>query len=79
MPATQERLVLHVIFDGDDWMVKGEGGGAASSTHGSKDEAVAAAVARARDAGLGQVKIHKRNGSLEEERTFGDDPRRTPG
>ena len=79
MPTTQERMVLHVIFDGDDWVVKGEGGATSSSTHGTKEEAVAAAVARARDSGLGQVKIHKLNGTLEEERTFGDDPRRTPG
>lgn len=79
MPTTQERMVLHVVFDGDDWVVKAEGDGTTSSTHGTKEEAVAAAVARARDAGLGQVKIHKRNGTLEEERTFGNDPRRTPG
>ena len=79
MPTTQERLVLHVIFDGDDWVVKGEHGEPGSTTHGTKEEAVAAAVARARDSGLGQVKIHKRNGVLEEERTFGADPERSSG
>lgn len=43
-----------------------------------KEGAVEFAKERARSARLGQVKVHKHDGNMEYESTYGDDPRQSP-
>ena len=60
------------------WNVEPQGGG--PKTHfDTKDPAVDAAVKKARAAELGQVKVQKEDGTIQEERTYGKDPERTKG
>jgi hypothetical protein len=55
----------------------------AVSTHETQKESEAAATKRARAAyesgGLGQAVLHKADGTIREERTYGKDPERRPG
>lgn len=64
----------HVVSDGGDWKVKGENASRATSVHDTKAQAVDAARSRAKSQGDTQVIIHKQNGQIQEERTFGRDP-----
>ena len=58
-------------------------GGKQLSNHETQKECEAAAIAAAkqvyREGGLGQAVLHKTNGEIREERTYGKDPERTPG
>jgi hypothetical protein len=45
----------------------------------TKQEAVNAAAKQARSMGNSQVVIQKRDGTIQSERTYGNDPRRTKG
>lgn len=76
--TTTQRTVFHVVPSSGDWEVKREGG-AGVSTHSTKAEAEAAAIEVAKRSIPSQVKIHRKDGVLEEERTYGDDPPRYPG
>jgi hypothetical protein len=68
------RKVYHVEKNGDNWDVKLEGSARASA----KAETQAGAIDRARDlakaAPLGQVKVHRPDGRIRTEFTYGDDP-----
>ena len=69
------RKVVHVVpHERGGWQTKGEGAQRATSVHGTKAEAVAAAKEQAKNAPLGQVKIHKQNGQIQTEHTYGKDP-----
>jgi uncharacterized protein YdaT len=70
-----ERKVYHVtpVAEGG-WQVKGEDAKRASSTHAKKEEAVARAKELAKGQALGQVIIHKKDGTIETEHTYGKDP-----
>jgi hypothetical protein len=68
MPTlTKERLVYHVVpnSSGEKWVVS--------------QEKAEFAKEHARKAPLGQVKVHKQDGNMEYESTYGEDPRRSPG
>jgi hypothetical protein len=56
------------------WKVKG---GGETHTFATKQEAVQGATAAARMLGNSQVVIHKMDGTIQSERTYGADPRRT--
>ncbi|MBS3765348.1 DUF2188 domain-containing protein [Candidatus Bipolaricaulota bacterium] len=56
-----------------NWQVKAEGAKRASSKHGTKKEAVKTARERARKQSS-QIFIHGKNGRIQEERTYGNDP-----
>jgi len=73
------RTVYHVVpnSSGEQWLVTQEGGGFRQEFR-TKDEAVSAAKARARAGEPSQVKVHKHDGNMEYESTYGEDPRRTP-
>jgi hypothetical protein len=58
------------------WVVKG---GGEEHRFGKKAEAVQAAAAAGRTLGNAQVVIRKQDGTIQSERTYGDDPRRTKG
>jgi hypothetical protein len=73
------RTVYHVVPDaaGERWVVSQENG-EYRQEYGTKDEAVNAAKDRARREEPSQVKVHKHDGNMEYESTYGEDPRRSP-
>lgn len=77
--ATKERVVYHVVpnSSGEKWVVSQERAEFRREFE-TKDEAVDFAKERARKEELGQVKVHKKDGNMEYESTYGDDPRRSP-
>ena len=77
-----ERRIFHSILTKEDgWVVKTES--RILSRHGSQEESEAAAIVagnRVYEAGgLAQAIMHKSDGTIREERTYGKDPERTPG
>ena len=79
--TSRKRVVFNSSLTKDGWMVTS--GGEPLSNHETQKESEAAAIAAARqvykDGGLGQAVLHKANGMIREERTYGKDPERTPG
>ena len=77
--ATKERVVYHVVpnSSGEKWVVSQEKAEFRREFE-TKDEAVDFAKERARKEELGQVKVHKKDGNMEYESTYGEDPRRSP-
>lgn len=73
------RVVYHVLPEGDDWKVRRAGAGRAEGVYENKSDAVERAKVLAKGARLGQVKIHKQDGSIQTEHTYGEDPRRYKG
>jgi hypothetical protein len=69
-----KRTVFHVTHDNDQWKVKKENSQRASSVHDSKDDAVKQAIEQAKQNNLSQVVIHKKDNTIQEERTYGKDP-----
>lgn len=67
--------------DGKGWVV--EKSGEVISRHRTQENAERAAVKAGNAAeaagGLGQAVLHKADGKIREERTYGNDPRKTPG
>jgi hypothetical protein len=63
----------HVVPQDKGWAVKKQNAARASSTHDTKAEAVKAgrAVAKRNE---GSLRIHKKDGTIQEERTYRDDP-----
>jgi hypothetical protein len=81
MAKTPTRQVFNSSLSKKGWIVTK--GGKTISSHDSQKEAEAAAIAAARGVydggGLGQAVLHKKDGTIREERTYGKDPERTPG
>ena len=69
------RRVWHVVPHQGQWALKARGVTEPESVHPTKEAAVAAGVERARAFELSQLLIHRADGSFEEERTYGRDPR----
>jgi uncharacterized protein DUF2188 len=76
-----KRQVFHSVPKGNAWAV--EQHGKVVSSHRTQKASEAAAIKaghRAQDAGgLGQAVLHKSNGQIREERTYGADPRNIKG
>ena len=77
--ATKERVVYHVVpnSSGERWVVSQENA-EFRREFDTKEEAVEFAKERAKSAELGQIKVHKQDGNMEYENTYGEDPRRSP-
>ncbi len=77
----QKRIVYHVTYDisSFEWNVKRQGTKRAPSKHSTKDQAITVAIYKAMNKKPSQVTIHKRDGKIQEERTYGGDPERYPG
>jgi len=75
----KERTVYHVVpnASGERWVVSQENA-EFRKEFDTKEEAEEFAKTRAREAGLGQVKVHRKDGNMDYESTYGEDPRRTP-
>jgi hypothetical protein len=74
------RTVYHVVPDAsrEGWLVTQENGEFRREFR-TKEQAATAAKEFARSQEPSQVKVHKSDGSMEYESTYGGDPRRTPG
>ncbi len=69
------RKTYHVTAKrGGGWNVKGENASRASSTHDTKADAVDGARKLAKSQPLGQIVIHKQDGKIQTEHTYGKDP-----
>jgi hypothetical protein len=79
MPALHRFTLKHNLRD-SRWDLKDQTG-AVIATFQTKAEAVIGGKIEKAIGGEGSVRIHKRDGTLEEERTFprSRDPRRRPG
>jgi uncharacterized protein YdaT len=70
-----DRKTYHVTPNQEGgWNVKGEGASRASSTHETKADAVDRARELAKSQSLGQVVVHKQDGTIQTEYTCGKDP-----
>ena len=76
----RDRVVYHVVptASGEHWLISQEHDETFREYHRTKEEAVEAAKARARGQEPSQVKVHKSDGNMEYESTYGADPRRSP-
>lgn len=68
------RRRYHVAKRDDGWEVKAEGAKRASAVEGRKVEAVERARQIAQNQSPSQVVIHKMDGTIQTEHTYGDDP-----
>ena len=73
------RTVFHVVPNANSWEVKHEGSDATEFLVDNKDTAVGHAKDLAKAAPLGQVIVHGRDGTIQEEFTYGADPRSSKG
>ena len=70
-----ERKIHHAMpGSADRWQVQGEGAQRATSLHDTKAEAVTRARELAKSLPLAQVIVHKGDGTIQTEYTYGDDP-----
>ena len=72
------RRTYHVTPFGEGWKVAAEGEDL-EVVRDNKDDALAEAKSLAQQGELGQVIVHKQDGTIQEEFTYGDDPRDIPG
>jgi uncharacterized protein DUF2188 len=75
--AARTRMTVSPAKGGDGWTLNLGGGG--ERRFGTKAEAVQAGAREGRANGHAQLIIKGRNGRIQDERTYGADPRRTPG
>jgi len=75
-----ERVVYHVTPDaaGRAWVVSQENGGLRREFD-RKEDAVDFAKVWAQKARPSQVKVHRQDGNMDYESTYGEDPRDIPG
>ncbi len=75
-----DRTVYHVVPNADQskWLVTREKDKEFREEYETKASAEEAAKERARGEEPSQVKVHLRNGNMDYESTYGDDPRETP-
>ena len=79
--AKHKRHVFHSSLTKTGWVVT-EGGETVSRHTNQRGAETAARIAGRRaldDGGLGQAVLHKSDGTIREERTYGKDPERTAG
>ena len=70
-----KRQVYHVTKNqGSGWGVKKEGGHRSSGNFNTKNEAVQRGKEMAKNAPLGQIKIHGQDGKIQTEHIYGKDP-----
>ncbi len=69
-----KRVTYTVGPDGDRWKVSRRGGSRASGTFDKKQDAVSRGRELAKAQERGQLVIKKKNGRIQTEYTYGDDP-----
>lgn len=73
------RYVLHVTPNVNGWQVKRQGSDETEWLVDNKDNAINHAREMAKANQPSQIIIHTRDGRIETEHTYGDDPRDIPG
>lgn len=74
------RITYHVLPRRDGkWQVKKEGAARATRVTEKKSDAVIEGKKLAKNTALGQLVIHKQDGSIQTEYTYGADPRSSKG
>lgn len=73
------RMTFHVVPGDDGWVVKKAGAKAALETYRLKKDAIEAGKQLAKQPKKGQLVIHKKDGTIQTEYTYGDDPAKTKG
>lgn len=74
------RKVVHVVSDKEGgWNVKSEKTSRAAANFENKSDAIDKAKEIAKNAPLGQVKIHGLDSKIQTEYTYGKDPRKYKG
>jgi hypothetical protein len=73
------RTVYHLTPYVNGWQVKQEGSDEREVLVDDKERAMQLAREQAKQHELSQVIVHKRDGTIEEEFTYGKDPRDIPG
>lgn len=71
-----KRTTYHVVHDEDQWKVKKAGSDRSTANFNGKQDAIDRAKELAKNQELGQVKIHKQNGRVQTEYTYGKDPKK---
>lgn len=75
-----KRRVYHVTpTDDGDWKVKERGADRAVKIVEDKSDALDFAKELAKNAGLGQVIVHGKDGTIQTEHTYGKDPEKYKG
>jgi hypothetical protein len=76
---SSKREVYHVVpnSSAERWVVSQENA-EFKQEFDTKEEAVKVARQKAQSAQLGQIKVHKKDGNMEYESTYGEDPERSP-
>jgi uncharacterized protein YdaT len=70
-----DRKTYHVLHEEGDWKVKLEASNRASGTFDNKEDAVERARELAQREEKAQVIVHRRDNTIENEFTYGRDPR----
>ena len=73
------RKKYHVVPHPEGWKVEAEGAERASNIYDNKADAIERAKELAKSHPLGQVIIHKQDGIIQTEYTYGNDPYPPPG
>ena len=78
--AKVARKTYHVVpLEKGGWAVKLEGAKNPSGRFDKKTEAIARGKELAKKPQLGALKVHKQDGKIQTEYTYGDDPKRSKG
>lgn len=73
-----KRVIYHVLCGKTGWDVKREGVSRPAKTFKMKDRAVKFGRRAAASHQLGQLKVHRTDGKIQTEYTYGRDPKRYP-
>lgn len=68
------RTVYHVVPDGTKWRVKVEGSALSGRSFSLKESAISYARQQAKANEPSQVVVHKKDGTIQTEWTYGSDP-----
>lgn len=74
-----DRTVYDLSPDGEEWALRKRGGKQASRRFDTKAEAMEESPGIVKRQGKSQLVVRKRDGTIQEERTYGDDPERRKG
>ena len=74
-----DRKKYHVVPFDEGWKVKAEKSQRSSGIYLTKPEAIEKARELAKKGTLGQVKIHNKDGRIQKEYTYNQDPRKYSG
>lgn len=69
-----KRKIIHVAPGGNEWKVKEQGKDRSMKNFERKEDAVDFGREKAKNAGWAQLKIHRKDGTIQTEHTYKKDP-----